>query len=315
MTAKFTLDVTVLEPKRKHPTIFEHFDQLLPKESFIIHNDHDPKPLYYQLIAERGQCFNWTYLVSGPEIWQVSIQKRDNENTETIGQLSATDFRKAQVFKNFGLNFSCHGQKTIDEACAEKCIDPGKVKQALEKLPASEDIALNYNDWSLTLLISFIIHRHHLYVKTHLPELLQLSHNLSLNSSDAALKKIEQLTIILEKELSAHLHKEEVILFPYITALTRFEDNPESITSFGFSTINTPVNVMMTEHESADEIIAEIQNTLQQVQEPQHYNRQLDFYSESLKAFANDLDTHIHLENNILFPKAIALEKELLIRD
>ena len=315
MTAKFTLDVTVIESKRKHPTIFEHFDQLQPKESFIIHNDHDPKPLYYQLLAERGQCFNWTYLLSGPEIWEVVIQKRDTENTETIGQLSAADFRKAQVFKNFGLNFSCHGQKTIDEACAEKQVDPTKVKEAINHLSTPDDIALNYNDWSLTLLISFIIHRHHLYVKTHLPELLHLSHNLAKLSDDPTLKKIEQLTIILEKELSAHLHKEEVILFPYISALTKFEENPETITSFGFSTINTPVNVMMTEHESSDEIIAEIEKTLSTVQTLSQNSPQYNFYRESLKAFADDLDTHIHLENNILFPKAIALEKELLNKD
>lgn len=315
MGAKFTLDVTIIEPKRKHPTIFEHFDQLLPEESFIIHNDHDPKPLYYQLIAERGQCFNWTYLLSGPEIWEVQIQKRDTGKSETIGQLSAADFRKVKVFKKFGLNFSCHGQKTIDEACAEKQVDPSLVKDAINNITATEDIALNYNDWSLPLLISFIIHRHHLFVKTHLPELQNLSHQLSKNSTDPALIKIEHLTTILEKELSAHLHKEEVILFPYITALTKYEDNPESITSFGFSTINTPVNIMMTEHESADDIITEIQASILIVQDRVRNSHTFNFFCASINAFAEDLNTHIHLENNILFPKAIALEKALLIKD
>ena len=69
------LDVTQLEPKLKHPTIFRLFDELNPGESLIIYNDHDPKPLYYQMIAERGQIFDWEYLEHGPDFWEVKITR------------------------------------------------------------------------------------------------------------------------------------------------------------------------------------------------------------------------------------------------
>ncbi|PKP34391.1 MAG: iron-sulfur cluster repair di-iron protein, partial [Bacteroidetes bacterium HGW-Bacteroidetes-15] len=70
-----TLDVTQIEPKFKHSTIFQRFDALVGGESFVIHNDHDPKPLYYQMVAERGQTFDWEYIMEGPQFWEVKISK------------------------------------------------------------------------------------------------------------------------------------------------------------------------------------------------------------------------------------------------
>lgn len=72
---EITLNVSVIEPRLKHPTIFKQFDELQAGENFIILNDHDPKPLYYQMIAERGETFNWEYLAEGPLEWQVRITK------------------------------------------------------------------------------------------------------------------------------------------------------------------------------------------------------------------------------------------------
>ena len=87
-----TLDVTVIEPRLKHPTIFEKFDALSGGQAFIIHNDHDPKPLYYQLIGERGEVFDWEYLLNGPEIWEVKITKLNTgEKPASIGELVASE--------------------------------------------------------------------------------------------------------------------------------------------------------------------------------------------------------------------------------
>tara|TARA_R110000868_G_scaffold144150_1_gene362912 strand:- start:34203 stop:34433 length:231 start_codon:yes stop_codon:yes gene_type:complete len=70
------LDATVIEPRLKHPTIFARFDELKSGETFILHNDHDPKPLYYQLVAQRGEIFTWDYLEQGPDWWKIKITKK-----------------------------------------------------------------------------------------------------------------------------------------------------------------------------------------------------------------------------------------------
>src|SRR5664279_2367104 len=98
--AENILNVTLLEPRQKHPTIFVRFDELEEGESLTIHNDHDPKPLYYQLLAERGNIFTWEHLEQGLESWKVKISKKiPGGNDETLGQIAAKDLRKAQVFK------------------------------------------------------------------------------------------------------------------------------------------------------------------------------------------------------------------------
>ena len=81
------LNVTLLEPRLKHPTIFRYFDELTEGESLTIHNDHDPKPLYYQLLSERGNIFTWEYLEEGPIWWKVRITRRKSgEAEETLGE-------------------------------------------------------------------------------------------------------------------------------------------------------------------------------------------------------------------------------------
>ena len=127
-TTEVFIDVTVLEPRMKHPTIFARFDELQGGESLIIHNDHDPQPVYYQLLGERGNIFKWQYLEQGPEIWEVRITKNTSEEGETIGELVAKDYRKAQVFKKYGLDFCCGGKKSVRAACEEKGIDADKVE-------------------------------------------------------------------------------------------------------------------------------------------------------------------------------------------
>src|SRR5690606_38031839 len=117
---------------------------------FIIDNDHDPKPLYYELLGERGNIFIWEYLEQGPEWWRVRISKRASSgDQETIGEIAAKDLRKAQILKDKGIDFSCGGNKTLKEAAADVDIREEDLKPALENsdTTASFPPSHDYNKW------------------------------------------------------------------------------------------------------------------------------------------------------------------------
>ena len=142
------LDVTTLPPREKHPTIFRRFDALKEGETLTIANDHDPKPLYYQMINERGRVFTWEYLESGPEWWRVKITKETPVDETTVGQLAAADLRKAEVFRKYGIDFCCGGRKTVAQACLEKGLDYIAVEKELNSTRNTGGMrATNYNQW------------------------------------------------------------------------------------------------------------------------------------------------------------------------
>src|SRR3989344_538058 len=165
-----TINVTIIEPKLKHPTIFRNFDKLVEGEAFIIYNDHDPKPLYYQLIGERGNIFSWEYLRSGPEFWEVKIKKNDFSQEPTIGELVAKDFRRAEIFKKYNLDFCCGGKKTVAQACSDKKVDYMIVEEELNRIDTvAVNPSLKFDEWGLDFLVDYILNTHHQYVKQSIP--------------------------------------------------------------------------------------------------------------------------------------------------
>ena len=309
------LDVTLLEPRQKHPTIFARFDELDEGESLIIHNDHDPKPLYYQLLGERGNIFHWGYLEQGPGWWKVRISKRiSGENDETLGQIAAKDLRKAQIFKKYGLDFCCGGKKTVKQACAEKGLDVTKIEQELQradKNPVTR--SLPYDDWSLDFLADYIVNTHHSYVKKTLPDLVQYAAKVARvhGSRHPELPAIHQLVEEVNAELSAHLIKEEKFLFPYIKELVRAANTGQPpVHAVQFGTIQNPVSMMEIEHEMAGKALQEIRMLSDNFSLPEDACASYSLLYRMLDEFENDLHIHIHLENNILFPKALSIEKK-----
>ena len=309
------LDVTVIEPRFKHPTIFEHFDALSGGQAFIIHNDHDPKPLYYQLIAERGQIFNWEYLLEGPDFWEVKITKlNDGEKSETIGEMVASDYRKAEVFRKFGLDFCCGGKKTLEKACEKKGLDVVEVKKALKAV--EDDFTTNtedYNSWELDFLADYIINKHHKYIENSHPMLFEFSQKVARvhGSRHAEVVDIAHYYNEVAEELQLHMQKEEMILFPYIKELAIAKRNGTPMERPQFGSIQNPINMMEAEHESAGGNMEKIRELSKNFTPPEDACNSYRVLFAKLKEYEADLHHHIHLENNILFKKAIELEKEL----
>ncbi|MBK8922961.1 MAG: iron-sulfur cluster repair di-iron protein [Saprospirales bacterium] len=314
-TTENILNVTLLEPRQKHPTIFNRFDMLTEGESLTIHNDHDPKPLYYQMLGERGNVFVWEYLEQGPEWWKVRITKRiAGESDETLGQIAAKDLRKAQIFKKYGLDFCCGGKKTVKEACKEKGLDVTVIEQELQQadqIPASRP--LPYNEWSLDFLADYIVNTHHSYVKNTLPDIRAYAEKVMRvhGNRHAELLPIHQLVEAVYSELMAHMMKEERVLFPYIKELVAAENTAQPLHASHFGSVQNPINMMQMEHEVVGENLASIRKLSHDYTLPEDACASYSLLYRLLDEFEDDLHLHIHLENNILFPKAVDLEKRL----
>lgn len=315
LTEENILNVTLLEPRQKHPTIFVRFDALEEGENLIIHNDHDPKPLYYQLLGERGNIFIWEYLEEGPEWWKVRITKRiSSEKDATLGELVAKDLRKAAIFKKYGLDFCCGGKKTVKEACAAKGIDVTVIEKELQETDrVSDSRPLPYNEWKPGFLADYIVNTHHTYVNKTLPDLLFYGNKVSKvhGTHHPELIEINKLIKDINSELTSHMVKEEQVLFPYIKELEINFEARSSLSQPGFGTVKNPINMMEMEHELVGGMFEVIKKLTSNYTLPFDACASYSLLFRMLEEFENDLNLHIHLENNILFPKAIQMEKEL----
>jgi regulator of cell morphogenesis and NO signaling len=312
-----TIDVTILEPKRKHPTIFEKFDALKAGGGIIIHNDHDPKPLYYQLLGERGNIFKWEYLMEGPDFWDVRISKLNEGETEpTIGELVKKDFRKAEVFKKYGLDFCCGGKKTLSKACEEKGLDVVAIEKELKEVDLASNAipSQDFNSWELDFLSDYIINTHHKYVTQSNPVLFEYTQKVSRVHGERHPEVVEVADMFMEimNELNCHMMKEENVLFPYIKNLAIAKRQKTSVAAPGFGTIQNPVRMMEHEHDAVGAMFEKLKEITNNFTPPSNACTTYRVSYEKLNEYLNDLQQHIHLENNILFPKAVELEKELL---
>lgn len=309
------LDVTRIEPKLKHPTIFQHFDALKEGEAFLIHNDHDPKPLYYQLLGERGDIFVWEYQEQGPQWWKVRISKKKlSTGEDAIGTIAAKDLRKAEVFRKYGLDFCCGGAQSLDEACKQAGVPVEKINAELEALPlqpAAPD--KDFNNWGLDFLTDYIVNIHHKYVTNSIPILSGLSHKITEHHGLAhpVLYEIQQHVSALLAEMQSHQIKEEKILFPFIKQMVQCKKEGRPFAHPPFGTIESPVQMMLEDHQDAAAHLHAIESLSHGYEVPEDGCQSYRLYYQKLKEFDDDLHQHIHLENNILFPKAVTLEKEL----
>lgn len=293
------IDVRIIEPIYKHKRIFERFDELDGGATLLIINDHDPKPLYYQLLAERGNIFEWTYLMNGPEEWRVNITLRENTNDENVGQIAAKDIRKVEVFKKYGIDFCCGGKKTLKEICNEKGLDQKEIENELASVQhVSSAGNTNFNEYSLSFLCDYIVNIHHNYVKKTLPMILELSEKVSNKHSQLRpeLIRINELINLVNSELLLHMQKEELVLFPFIKQLPN-------------ASVREPITMMEMEHESVGALFDEITLFTNDFTPPSNACNSYQLLYNTLKEFNEDLHLHIHLENNILFPKALAMLK------
>ena len=238
------------------------------------------------------------------------------EIDETLGQIAAKDLRKAQIFKKYGLDFCCGGKKTVKQACAEKGLDTTKIEQELQQADRVPSFrALPYGDWSLDFLADYIVNTHHSFVRRNLPDIVAYAEKVMRvhGNHHPELLPIHQLVEEVNVELTAHMIKEERVLFPYVKELVEAKNNGKPLHAAHFGTVQNPINMMEMEHEMVGKNLAKIRELSNNYTLPEDSCASYSFLYRMLDEFEDDLHLHIHLENNILFPKALAMEKQLKV--
>jgi regulator of cell morphogenesis and NO signaling len=234
-------------------------------------------------------------------------------NENSIGEMVAQDYRKAEVFKKFGIDFCCGGKDTLAKTCARKGVDAEEVRLALQELELVPDQhPEDFDSWDLDVLIDYIIDTHHSYVSAALPLLDEFSAKVARVHGDYHPEVVEIANHYqaVANELRQHMQKEENILFPYIKEMVLAKRDNQPFPQCPFGTVRNPINMMEMEHESAGGSMQAISELSSGYNPPAEACNTYRVLYAKLQEFENDLHQHIHLENNILFPKAIALEAE-----
>jgi regulator of cell morphogenesis and NO signaling len=230
----------------------------------------------------------------------------------TIGDFVAKDYRTAAVFTKYGVDFCCKGQRTIDEVCTIQGINEDDLLLDLNMvLHTKNDSGVDFNSWPLDLLVDYIEKTHHRYVEEKTQALIPYLDKLCSvhGSNHPELFEINQLFKDSAQELASHMKKEEIILFPFVKEMIDATKSHGSIGKPFFGTVKNPISAMMNEHDAEGERFRTIAALTNNYTPPQDACNTYQVTYAMLQEFEQDLHKHIHLESNILFPKAKALEK------
>ncbi len=233
--------------------------------------------------------------------------------TRTVAELVTENIKTAHVFKKYGIDFCCGGGITIQKACEKANVNLTDLENDLLHIENAVTGGHNYNSWPIDFLTDHIINIHHAYVAESIPLLLQYGEKVKRVHGHHynELHEIQDLLTEVAGELSAHMKKEELILFPFVKKLVKAKNEGSELPETHFGTVDSPIKMMEAEHEEAGAILRRISELSSNYSPPSGAcNTYRAFYAK-LDEFEQDLHQHIHLENNILFPKTLSLEKEL----
>ncbi|MGD0939732.1 MAG: iron-sulfur cluster repair di-iron protein [Terracidiphilus sp.] len=232
--------------------------------------------------------------------------------TQTVREIALEQPSSIRVFERFGIDYCCGGRKPLAEACTAGNLEVDTVIAALEAAAKTADSEVeNWASKSLESLTLHIVTTHHAFVKRELPRLAMLAEKVvnRHGATKAELPIIAANLARLDKELTQHLAKEEAVLFPYIADLERAIANDSTKPRSCFGTVANPIAMMTQEHDAAGTLLAEIRSLSHNFTTPEDACPTFHAFYDGLKEFEQDLHQHIHLENNILFPRAIELEQ------
>jgi len=226
--------------------------------------------------------------------------------SKTLAQIVNENHKAATIFEKYDLDFCCKGKRSLEAACEERQLAAETIATEISAAVNKDESApVDFDKLSLAALADHIVLTHHGYTKKELPQIFYYLQKVSSKHGD----RHNELYAIFEKfsdlkdDMETHMQKEELILFPKIKEIEKAVENNQR----GLSSIQTPINVMEDEHEHAGNLLKEIRSLSDNYTPPPDACTTYRLSFAALQALEQDLHQHIHLENNILFPRAIML--------
>lgn len=236
------------------------------------------------------------------------------DKTKTIGELAVENSAATQVFERLGIDYCCGGHLSLEEACENAGVKVTELSGLLENAKANvggyDKTATDFPNMSLAALSDYIVRKHHTFTREenkHITELLGKVCSAH-GANHAELFEIQRIFGALRLEIENHLLKEERMLFPFIALMESSLNFGLPIPSAPFGSTRNPVAVMVTEHDAAGEHLREIRNLSNHFAVPADACATYEMLYAALEEFERDLHRHIHLENNLLFPRAVEME-------
>lgn len=230
----------------------------------------------------------------------------------TIRDIVAADYRTAAVFQRFGLDFCCNGDRTVEEACRTAGANTGVVLHELDAvLNTPAGASPRYQTWEPAALVSYIVANHHGYVRQAIPTLLEHTRKIA-DVHGARHRELVHLARLFDRvaeEMIHHMVKEERILFPFIIDMAQAAADGIAAPRPPFGTVENPIRMMEHDHQFVGDAMAEMRALTNGFTPPDDACATYRACLQELDAFEIDLHAHVHLENNILFPKALELER------
>lgn len=219
-----------------------------------------------------------------------------------------------RLFETLKIDYCCGGNQPLTKACESAGVEVDNIMSMLAGLSdaVTSDQSVDFQTFSPTELIDHIVETHHVFTKSELDRLSALVEKVCgvHGANHPELLKVRDLFQRLDADLRPHMFKEEQVLFPYITRLESAVSHNQPAPFAPFGTVNNPIRMMMMEHDMAGTLMRELRAVTSDYQTPPDACISYQTLYQAFENFEKDLHQHIHLENNILFPKAIELEAE-----
>lgn len=232
----------------------------------------------------------------------------------TVKDLAIRRPGATRVFESLGIDYCCGGAHSLEEACRAANVEIRNVVEELEKaIPDDEAFVCDWEKEPVSVLASFIVETHHAFTRQELDRIENLFVKVchAHQQNHAELVTLQSMFKELEQDLITHMLKEEQILFPYVRRLEEAAGGKSELETPFFGTVSNPVRMMMNEHDTAGDILREMRELSNNYTAPADGCISYQTLYQAMRLLEEDLHQHIHLENNILFPRAIEIEEGL----